>query len=342
MRNCLLNWSLGVSKLSQAARRRTGFAAVATALAVAFGCANGRAAEGLSASESKGRPTEWTLSYGGRPVLTYAFDPQQYKPYIKALYTPNGVGVLRDAPGDHLHHHGLMYGIKVNGINFWEETAGCGVEKVVEWRAPETGGNKAGLPQARIVQTLFWLAPEDAFLPNSNAPALLIEQRTLTLVVNPARRETAVEWKSHFRVGSKTNTVTLTGANYHGLGMRFLEELDPVAEHFTETGKPDLSGRKQDVSAHEWEAVYFELPGKAATIALFSSPNNARGRARFFAMKTPFAYLSATQGLDTEPLVYRAGEEFELCYLVTLYPERKTPAELAERNRQWNASLYQP
>jgi hypothetical protein len=296
------------------------------------------AADGL-ASEPSLRPTQWTITYDGKPVMVSVFDQQKFKPYVQALNTLNGYGVLKDSPEDHLHHHALMYGIKINGINFWEETAGCGVQKVVEAPPPDISRNATGLPQARLVQVLYWLAPEDAFLPNTNAPALLSERRTLTLTLDPGNRETALHWKSEFVVGSKTNTVTLTGANYHGLGMRFQRELDSLAVHFTPEGQPDLGGSRQDVSTHSWEAVTFNNPGKPATIALFSGPGNARGDSRYFAMKTPFAYVSATQGLDQEPMVYRRGDRFELNYLVTLYPELKTTQALAERARKWSASF---
>ncbi|MCX6923877.1 MAG: PmoA family protein [Verrucomicrobia bacterium] len=267
-------------------------------------------------------------------MLVYTFDPQKFKPFVQALNTVAGYGVLRNSPGDHLHHHALMYGIKVNGVNFWEETAGCGVQKVVESRPPEILKSADGLPQARLMQVLYWLAPGDAFLPNTNAPALLIERRTLILTVDPVMRETALQWTSDFEVGPGTNVVTLTGANYHGLGMRFLKELDPLAVHLTPEGSPDLSNSKQDVTAHQWEAVAFNDPVKPATIVLFGAPSNARGHARYFAMKTPFAYLSATQGLDLEPLVYRRGDHFQLNYLVTLYPEAKTAEAIAERVRR--------
>ncbi len=295
------------------------------------------AAAGLVA-EPAGRTTQWTILYDGKPVMTSMFDPQKFKPYIQALNTVDGYGVLRDSPADHLHHHALMYGIKVNGINFWEETPGCGVQKVIEASPPDISSAPGGLPQARLVLLIYWLAPEDAFLPNTNAPALLVERRTLTLTLDPDKRETALEWKSEFEVGSKTNVVVLTGANYHGLGMRFRQDLDPLAVHLTPEGKPDLEGARQDVSAHRCEAVIFDRLGKAATIALFSSPENARGDARFFAMKTPFAYVSATQGLDREPLVYHKGERFVLNYLVTLYPEVKSADFLADRGRRWNPS----
>jgi hypothetical protein len=308
-------------------------------LAFSLASAHSLGAAGRLTAEASTHPTRWTISYEGKPAMVYEFDPQKYKPYVKELNSIAGYGVLRDSPFDHLHHHALMYGIKVNGVNFWEETAGCGVQKVVEAPAPELSQNAAGVPQARVVQVLYWLAPEEAFLPITNAPMLLIERRTLTLTVNPQTRETALHWKSEFEVGTKTNVVTLTGANYHGLGMRFLQELDPLAIHFTPDGKPELGGGKQDVSAHAWEAVSFDRPGKPATLALFGDPGNARGNARYFAMKTPFAYVSAIQGLHEEPLVYRRGERFELNYLVTLYPELKTTEALAERGRQWAGSL---
>ena len=281
------------------------------------------------------RPTQWTVAYRGNPILVYLFNPQEFKPYVQGLYTVKGYGVLRNAPWDHLHHHALMYGIKVNGVNFWEEIPGSGIQKVVGFSPPEVRTTDGGLPEARIEQLIYWLSPEDAFVPNTNAAALLIERRTLRLVVNPAKEETALYWKSRFEIGPKTNQLTLTGANYHGLGMRFLQELDPLANHLTAEGSPDLANSRQDVSAHAWEAVTFKAPGKPATIALFGAGSNARGNPVFFAMKTPFAYLSACQGLDKEPLVYRRGQSFELNYLVALYPEVKTPQALALREREW-------
>ena len=52
-------------------------------------------------------------------------------------------------------------------------------------------------------------------------------------------------------------------------------------------------------------------------------------------MNTPFAYLSATQGLDKEPLVYRTGDKFTLRFLVLLYPELKSANALSSRVKRW-------
>ena len=288
--------------------------------------------------EQKGQATEWTVYHQRQKVLVYSFSPQQFKPYVKELCTLKGVNVLRDAPFDHLHHHALMYAIRVNGINFWEETPGCGVQKPIKLLKQETGFDAQGRPQAVLSQLIHWVAAPEAFLPDTTAVALLVERRTLTLTLDEAQQEVALQWKSEFEVGNKTNTITLTGANYHGLGMRFLKELDPLAAHLNAGGKPDLSDNKQDISPHKWGAVSFDAPGQPATIVLFGHPDNARGDAAFFTMRTAFAYLSATQGLDKEPLVYRSGDTFTLNYLITLYPELKSAEAISQRGEQWAKS----
>ena len=295
------------------------------------------AAEAALACDATTQATEWNVSFQGRKVLVYAFAPGKFKPYVKALASIKGDNVLRDAPFDHLHHHALMYGIKVNGLNFWEEVSGCGVQKPVNTSKPEIGVNAQGCPTAKLAQTIHWVAPADAWLPDTTRAALLIEQRTLTLTVDEGRQEVALQWQSAFEAGRGINQVTLTGANYHGLGMRFLQELDPLAIHLNSTGVPDLGGNKQDVSQAKWGAVTFARPGNPLTVALFGHAGNARGDAWFFTMRQPFAYLSATQHLDQEPLVYRAGDKFAVNYLIAVYPEIKSAQSLQQRGQSWEA-----
>ncbi|HEY9171745.1 MAG TPA: DUF6807 family protein, partial [Verrucomicrobiae bacterium] len=191
-------------------------------------------------------------------------------------------------------------------------------------------------PQATIRQTLHWLAPQDAFLPDSPKVALLVERRTLVLTVDKAKDEVALRWSSQFEVGGKTNTVVLEGSTYFGLGVRFLQELDPIAEHFNSDGKPDLSDTKQDVTPHDWCAVAFDRPNAPATFAMFGHPANPRGKATWFTMKRPFAYVSATQALHAEPLVYHAGDKWQVDYLVTVYPAVKSAEFLNTRAAEWH------
>jgi len=270
----------------------------------------------------------WTVVSEGQPLLRYVFNPRKYKPYVGEFSAPGGRNILRDAPSDHLHHHGLMYAIKVNGLNFWEEVAGNGVERVVETSATTAGST------ATLRQVIHWVAPQDAFIADTTPAALLVEYRTLILTVNGTTRESALEWRAEFEVGKKTNEVTLTGATYHGLGMRYSQDLDALANHNYAGRKPDLVNR-QEVSPAKWASVSFAAPQHPSTIALVPHPANARGDGNFFSMTTPFAYLAATQGLDKEPLVYHRGDKFTLRYLVVLYPEVKTTEALEARTVKW-------
>ena len=313
------------------------FIAATVTLLAAGAMGTAAAAEALRL-EPTAAQVEWTVFHGDKKLLVYRSDPRQFKPYVKELCTIRGDNLLRDAPSDHLHHHALMYAIRVNGLNFWEEISGNGVEKPTEAPQAELGVSPAGLPQAIIRQTLHWVAPADAFLPDSPKWALLIERRTLVLTANESRDEVTLDWKSEFEVGGKTNSVVLAGSSYFGLGARFLEELDPIAAHFNPEGAPDLTGTRQDVTPHDWCAVAFDRPSAPATFAMFGHPANARGQATFFTMKHPFAYISATQGLDKEPIVYHAGDKFQVEYLVALYPEVKSPAFLSARAADWKAT----
>ncbi len=280
-------------------------------------------------------PSAWTVRCDGQPVLVYAYSPRTYKAYVRELRLPGGRDILRDAPHDHLHHHALMYAIRVNGLNFWEETSGSGVQKPVHTTDPVLDKTSGGLPRAQLTQTLHWLAPQDAFLPDNPALALLVEERTLTLVADPKDKQLTLEWHSLFKPGGKTNTVVLTGSSYFGLGVRFRQELDPVAAHYLGGELLPLPETTQVIRRAPWGAVSFDLPGDPTILVIAGHPSNARGDAHYFCMARPFAYLSATQGLEAEPLTYKAGEQFELKYLVVARPDKTVTPALKGVIEQW-------
>ena len=63
----------------------------------------------------------------------YRYGDVPFKPYVKELFTMGGLNVLLDAPHDHLHHHGLMFAVAVDGVNFWEESPRAGRQKHVRF-----------------------------------------------------------------------------------------------------------------------------------------------------------------------------------------------------------------
>ncbi len=258
----------------------------------------------------------WEVSYLGRPLLLYVFGTNQFKPYVKELYTLNGDNVLLDAPHDHLHHHGLMYAITVNGINFWEEARDPGVQK--PFGTPACGAAEETAPSVWLTQTIHWVHNKDRWSNNSAQAALLIERRNLTLTVNETEQEVALRWQARFELGPATPKVVLSGATYHGLGLRFPRTWDRVARHQNSASLPYSAEQKEDVTPAHWSAISHSVDGDDVMVAVFARRMNA-GKSKFFTMLDAFAYVSATQDLRDMPLEYTAGEQFNLDYLVAVY-----------------------
>ncbi|MBI4324179.1 MAG: PmoA family protein [Chloroflexi bacterium] len=278
---------------------------------------------------------ELVIHYKQQKLLVYAFATNQFKPYVRELYALNGVNLLRDAPADHLHHHGLMYAIRVNDLNFWEEPPTAGVEKPMAFLDQKVGKNAAGLPQVSFTQLIHWIAPKDKALADTSSAALLVERRMITLTVDEANQEVALQWRPEFEVGPGAQKVILSGASYHGLGLRLPKGFDRVARHENSANLPYATGGKGDVTPAQWSAVSGLEEGKEMMTALFGHPSNPGGTAKFFTMLEPFAYLAVTQGLDKAPLAYAPGEKFSLNYLLTVYNSRQSPEFLRKRGQAW-------
>lgn len=281
---------------------------------------------------------EVEIRYRGAPLLLYAMAPTNYKPYVKELRTLAGDNLLLDAPPDHRHHHGLMYAITVNGTNFWEEQTAPGVQRLLAVPSRLVGATPDGRPRAAFAHPLAWVAGTHREHTNALSVALLLERRTLTLVVDPAAREVALYWAAEFAVGPAAEQVTLSGTAYHGLGMRFARDFDLRAQHINSEDAPYSAEQKWDVIPARWAATLGHLDGRPVMAAILAGPHNA-GPSRFFSMRNPFAYLSATQGLDEKPLTYKRGERFRLDYLVLARADHPGPEVLEARYRKWLSEL---
>lgn len=288
--------------------------------------------------ESQPDKGELEIRFNDRTLLVYAFASNQFKPYVRELCTLQGDNLLRDAPPDHLHHHGLMYAIRVNGVNFWEEVGQPGHERPVKWLSKCIGKSPSGLPQATFSQLIHWIADKDKARADTKSCALLVERRTLTLTVDEDASETALEWCGDFEVGPGTSKVTLTGSEYNGLGLRLPEAFDRVARHQNSEDAPYTGANDRNVIGARWSAVSRPMNGHEVMAALFAKPDRTAGTTRFFTMLNPFAYLSVTQGLDKAPIEYKSGDKFGVAYLVLVYPSAKSREFLQQRYRAWAAS----
>jgi hypothetical protein len=264
-------------------------------------------------------------------MLTYVYGPSQLKPYVRELMTTRGDNIVRDSPFDHLHHHGLMFAIRVNDVNFWEEVAGSGTQRPVGTPTQGIEVGAYGRPQAVFRQRLHWLAPDAP----EDAP-LLIEDRTLTLGVDPSSGEVRLQWRGDFKLGPNVPEARIHGSNYNGLGVRFPQEFDPCAEVLYDGAEVTPPGRSHKVAAASWAAIRFNMPGRPVTLMMAGRPSNPGGPTRFFAMKEPFSYLSATAGLDVAPLTFKAGDTFRFEYLVTVDPAVVGPDTLSKRAAEFS------
>ncbi len=310
--------------------------AVRQGLALFLGLAGSAGAADLPIS-SNSKPNQGVLEvrYKGQKILVYAFATNQFKPYVRELYTLHGENVLRDAPPDHLHHHGLMYAVNVNGINFWEEKGAPGFEKHVGLPLHSARLDANGTPVADFTEVIHWVAPTNGTASDSLAAALLVEQRILTVTIDEKNQEVALRWNSQFQVGANAGKVTLHGPNYDGLGLRLPESFNHAAKFQNAANQAYAGQNTQNVIPARWTSVAGVMDGREVMLAMFGRSDNARSDAVFFTMLDPFAYLTATQGLDKKPLEYSAGDKFSLSYLLTVYSSNKPPEFLRQRSELW-------
>jgi hypothetical protein len=284
----------------------------------------------IAANEQQG---ELEVRFRDRKLLVYAFATNQFKPYVRELYTLRGENVLRDAPPDHLHHHGMMYAVWLNGINFWEENSAAGVEKHAPPFINLVPTYEKDLPTAYFVEVICWLAPTNRATADYRAAALVFERRKLTVTVDEENEEVALRWDSEF--GPVRGKMTVAGPNYVGLGLRLPEAFNHVAKFQNSANEPYFGQNSQNVIPARWTSVSGAMDGHEVMLVMFGRPDNARGDASFFTMLDPFAYLSATQGLDNKPLQYSFGDNFKLSYLLTVYTEYKSPQFINRRYERW-------
>ena len=252
----------------------------------------------------------------------YRFGDVAYKPYVEKLFTPNGLNVLRDAPEDHVHHHGLMFAVKVDGVNFWEEYENPGIQEhqSIVTEEQETGQN--------IIQHIHWLTPK-------KESVLMKEQRSITLMQDETLDATLLHWESVFSLPEGKDEATITGSHYHGLGMRFVESMDKHCEFRNKEGhKGEIFRGKECLTEATWCAILAKVEGKPVTVAMFAHPDNPRPTT-WFTMPEHFAYMSATGRYHETPLKLSAPALLTLHYGVMLWDSHQDDETITRGFEAW-------
>jgi len=297
------------------------------AFSVALAASAAPAADESPVRIEKG-PGNITVLWDGQALARYQSAPNPRKPYLERLCSPAGVNVLRDSPADHKHHHGLMFAVAVDGVDFWSETPQCGRQQdsgLTTSVRPGKGDRprREATPAASLVQRITWASPE--------GKPLLEETRTLEFTRLAAGPVTLVLWQSRLAPPSGRPACNLSGSPYFGLGMRFVAAMDQGGQFFNNARRVGQAGTGTTRAA--WTAYSASVDGKPVTVAMFDMPDNPRRPAVWFTMQEPFAYLSATLGLHEKPLAIWASEPVVLCYAVAVWDGRTSPAAVSEFER---------
>lgn len=270
---------------------------------------------------------EVTVSVDAKPFLRYRHSDVPFKPYVDALHTPSGINVTRDAPADHLHHHGLMFAIGVNEISFWEETSTAG--RQVHRAFADTGSEG----RASFTETLEWT-------PSGSDEPLLLEQRTLTVRHLNESGITVLTWRTVLEPAAETKPATLSGSHYYGLGMRFAAPMDNNSRFFNAAGaEGEVVRGDERLTPAKWCAAASTIDGKPVTVAIFDAPANPRHPALWFTMNQPFAYLSATMDLWRQPLVLQPGMKLDLQYGVAAWDGEIGAETIEQAYQEWAKQL---
>jgi hypothetical protein len=267
-----------------------------------------------------------TVSAGSHLVMRYAYENVPFKPYVKELYSPDGVNVLLDAPSDHLHHHALMFAVKVDGINFWEESEQPGRQKHIAFIEVKPT-KKAG--ESNIIEQLDWIDPK-------GNQVVLKEQREIQIPPIEPAMPTILAWHSRFELPEGKSSAQWTGAHYHGLGIRFPEEMNTQGPFLNSAGLAgEIFRGEERLTPADWCAYPAQIDGKPVTVAMFGHPGNPRSPTLWFTMAKPFAYLSATLNLHQEPLVMKSGQALDLRYCIAVWDGRMEKTKIEEIYQWW-------
>jgi hypothetical protein len=203
-------------------------------------------------------PSDVSFRLGDTVAGLYRFT-DEFKPHIHPLRTPRGHALTSASPHDHKHHKALMYALRAEDVNFWEEfptleTEVPGVQKHLGFsdiisRAPRIG----------FTETLRWAAQDGSL-------ASFEEERTISCRFDVATKAFIWTWQTHLTALRPLHLIQSqwshglpdgSKVNYHGLGLRFRRdfggmtrgnELHVDGEVFKEKFQQQMGARPKQVT----------------------------------------------------------------------------------------------
>ncbi len=268
----------------------------------------------------------------GHTIATYRATASPKKPFLRELWTPGGVQVLRDSPHDHRHHHGIMFAVAIadGGGDFWSDGPACGRQVPKPLEDVQLGGD-VGTTRVTFTQPLDWIAPAGTLS--------LRERRTITAWADPQIDATLLTWRSSLSPpGDKA--VKIGGADFCGLGCRFMVSMDAKGRFFNAAGQegtgsgPDAAGiGKARVTQAKWCAYTATADNKPVTIAIFHHPKNP-APPYVLHIRPGFAYLGASLG-GRNLIEVKPGTPLDLRFGIALWDGEVDKGRVEAMYQKW-------
>lgn len=282
------------------------------------------------------------VDHHDRPALEYRFAPNSSKPFLASWHSPADRELLRNAPPDHANHHGLMFGLGVDQIDFGHEgeknlrpragvvVAGNGRQVP---RAPRADARQTPSGTEMVDQLIDWVAPDNR--------VLLTEHRRIAwrAVENPYS-VSLLTWQCELKPAPDHGGVQLWGEHYYGLGMRLAAEFDRMGAFRSADAKPATIVREHESLLRGNWCAYEAQDDKlgTTTILLFDHTDNVRP-ATWFTMIEPFTYVSATLALHEQRLRLDEDGSLNLVYGCASVAKSLTRDEIDTLYKQWAATV---
>ena len=226
----------------------------------------------------------------------------KYKPYVEQLFTPSGVQVLLDSPGDHVHHHGLMYSLSIDSAEFWGEyNDSCGQEVLTKCELSEDS--------SAIKAELDWTAPDGT----------VVAKEVREISVASVDGANVLNWKSVLTpAGDKA--ITIKGRYYFGLGMRFAKEMNSTVKFSNSTGAHDGAIVRGDerLKDCQWINAKGFVAGAPISVTIEDLPGNTRAMTGYSMGDgwKAFAYMGATMRVHESPILLEPGKSITAAYKI--------------------------
>ena len=236
---------------------------------------------------------------------TYRHGPALPKPCVHPITTPAGACLTGFEMSDHVWHRGLWFTVKfINGENFWEENAPCGVQT----SAGQPAVTFAGPDVARIEHALDW---------TSDKTGLVIRERR-TLEVTQRDAVTTIDWTSDLHPEQDLlldRTPYTTWGGYTGLTFRAAREVHG-ASFIVPGGSsvPQLLGDR-----HEWALLQGKVDGgtdRKIAVGIIDHPANPRGPTPWYGKSADGYVFFNAAFLFHEPMSVRKGDALTFRYRV--------------------------